>query len=69
MKRPRRAVDVRVEYHGSLYLFRALSHSARIWLNYNVSHDALSFGGALAVEPRYAPDLLRGMREDGLVVQ
>lgn len=66
-------VDVRVEHHGSLYLLRPLSDAASSWVDENVgTHDGDEpqwFGGALVVEPRYVGELLRGMRDSGLVAQ
>ena len=62
-------VDVRIENHGSLYLFRPLHSVARNWLQDNTPDDANWFGGALVVEPRYAADLLTGIRNEGMVAQ
>ncbi len=61
--------DVIVEDHFSLLLFRLLSPSAKSWVDQNVQTDAQFFGGALVVEPRYAENLVRGMRESGLEAQ
>lgn len=60
--------DVIVENHFSLLLFRLLSASAKSWVDQNVQEDAQFFGGALVVEPRYAQNLIEGMRESGLEV-
>lgn len=64
-----RHVDVRITNHGSLYLLNPQTDAARDWLSNNVSDDANWFGDMLPVEPRYMPDLLAGMRGNGLVVQ
>jgi hypothetical protein len=61
--------DVIVENHFSLLLFRLISPSAKSWVDQNVQEDAQFFGGALVVEPRYARDLIQGMRESGLEVR
>jgi hypothetical protein len=61
-------VDVLVENHFSLILFRLLTPAANQWVDENVSEDAQFFGGALVVEPRYARDLISGIVADGLVV-
>lgn len=58
--------DIRIENHFSLFLVCPLSGPARRWLEENVQPDALWFGGALVVEPRYLPDLVKGMTADGL---
>lgn len=56
-----KAEDVQVENHGSIFLFRPLTDEARTWL---VEHtDGQWFGGALAVEHRYAADLANGILE------
>ena len=61
--------DVSVENHGSLFLFRLHSEAAREWVDANVPDDAQYFGGALAVEHRYAHDLAEGMQADGLALE
>jgi hypothetical protein len=72
MKPTRGPVDVRIEYHGSLYLLRPLSHAAKLWLIDHVGtpvDEVQWFGGAVVVEPRYISDILEGLRADGLVAQ
>ena len=59
--------DVRYESHGSLCLFRLLTDAARNWVEENVNEPNY-FGNALVCEPRYAYDLVTGMREGGLRV-
>ena len=59
-------VDVSVENHGSIFLFRPLTEAAEQWIQDNVSDEAQYFGTALAVEHRYARDLAQGMLEAGL---
>jgi hypothetical protein len=61
-------VDIRVEYHGSLWLVRPLTKAATAWLQENVAGDAQYFGNALAVEPRYIDDLVEGISGSGLEV-
>lgn len=60
--------DVRVENHGTLFLFCPESSAAQEWIATNVQADAQFFGTALVVEPRYARDLADGMVADGLEV-
>jgi len=67
-KRQRRPIDVRIEYHGSLYLLRAQSRAAEEWFRANVDEGQF-FGGAHVVEPRYVSDILLGLRAEGLVAQ
>jgi hypothetical protein len=61
-------VDVEVENHGTIFLVRPLTETARDWLDENVSDDAQYFGGALVVEHRYIEDLVEGMLGDDLNV-
>ena len=61
--------DVRVENHGSIYLFHLQSTAAEAWVDENVSSESTMFGGALVVEHRYAYQLVEGMIDDGLTVQ
>jgi len=61
--------DVTVENHGTVFLFNLLTDAARAWVEENVPDDAQYFGGALAVEPRYARDLAQGMIDDGMTVR
>jgi hypothetical protein len=62
--------DIQVENHGSIIMFRPMTDEATDWLNEHVESEGWQwFGGALAVEPRYAGDLADGARADGLEVQ
>ena len=58
-----------VENHGSIILFRPLSDAMNVWLRAHTDPTASWFGGALAVEPRYAEDLLRAIRADSDPIQ
>lgn len=60
-------VDVQIENHGSILVFQPMTDFAWDWLDEHVSEDAQYWGG-LVVEPRYAEDLVVGMRESGLEV-
>jgi hypothetical protein len=59
-------MDISIENHGSLTLFRPLTDEGREWLESNT--EGTWWGGALAVEPRYAVDLAEGAVEEGLGV-
>jgi hypothetical protein len=61
-------LDVRISNHGSIFLFDLLTDAARAWVDANVAGEAMFFGGALAVEHRFAADLASGMAADGLAV-
>ncbi len=60
--------DVDLARHGSIDLLTPLTPQAQTWMDENISNDAQWFGSALAVEPRYAPDIVQGMIDDGLAV-
>lgn len=61
--------DVTIENHGSIFLFHLHTDAAEEWVETHVPGDAMFFGGALAVEHRYAEDLAGGMLDDGLEVE
>jgi hypothetical protein len=61
-------VDVTVENHGTLFLFRLRTEAAREWVEANVGESTF-FGGALVCEHRFALSLAEGMLEDGLAVE
>jgi hypothetical protein len=61
-------IDVTVSREGiHLTLFRPASARARRWLERHTI-DPLWFGGALAVEARFAPDLASGIAAAGFTV-
>lgn len=61
--------DILVTDHGSILLFRPLSTRAHAFFEANVASEGWQwFGGALAVEPRYAPGLIDLALEAGLDV-
>jgi hypothetical protein len=60
--------DVRIENHGSLFIFQPLTPAAQAWIEDNVSDESTWWGGGLIVEPRYARDLAAGMLANGLRV-
>lgn len=66
---PRRALDIRVENHGTLCLLRPKTVPAAEWLAHNLDPEVLRFGEAYVVEPRYADAIVAGAREAGLEVQ
>jgi hypothetical protein len=61
--------DVEVMDEGSVVMLRPLTEAANDWIDENIPDDALWFGGALAVEWRYADAIIDGMQCDGLEVQ
>ena len=64
------APDFQVENHGSIILLRPATDEAKQWLNFNCAPEPWQwFGGAMAVEPRCASNLIEGLREEGFTVK
>lgn len=61
--------DVTVQNSGSIVFLHLNTDAAWEFVNEYVSDEALYFGNALAVEPRYAGAILEGMAEDGLTIE
>ncbi len=63
-------VDLTVEYHGSISLFRPVSDAGTAWIAEHFSNrdDVQFWGSALAVEHRYVESLAKQAIEDGLKV-
>jgi hypothetical protein len=61
-------LDVTVEDHGTIWLFRPLTQAAKEWIDDNVTGGEDWFAGALAVEARFVQALIEGMQLDGLEV-
>lgn len=60
--------DIKVENHGSIFLLCPRSEPGRDWLREHTYADALTWAGAVVVEPRYVEDIVRGAQDDGLEV-
>ena len=54
---------------GSIAILTPLSEAANDWASDNWPDDAMQYAGGLVIEPRYAGDILAGIRADGLTVQ
>ena len=58
--------DIYIEQHGhNLILLRPVSTDAAEWFEENVGCDS-TWGGAVACEPRYVQEILRGAADAGL---
>jgi hypothetical protein len=58
--------DVNIENHGTLFLFRLNTPEVKAWVEENVQVESHQwFGGALAVEHRYAESLAQGILDAG----
>ena len=63
-------VDVRVNDQGSVVLLQPITEAASDWIDENIESESWQwFGGALAVEHRYADAIIEGMQSDGLGVR
>ena len=63
-------VDLTVENHGSISLFRPVSGAGTAWIaeHFSDRDDVQFWGSALAVEHRYVESLAKQAIEDGLKV-
>jgi hypothetical protein len=62
-------VDIIVENHGTLFLFKGASQEGQVWLETNLDPECQKWGEAFVVEHRYAKDIAVGAVADGLTVQ
>jgi hypothetical protein len=61
--------DLRVENHGSITLLQGLTEEGNAWIGEHVDPEALTFAGAIVVEPRYIAAIVEGAVADGLEVE
>jgi hypothetical protein len=65
----REHTDVEVENHSTVALLRANTPEATDWIEEHCFSESWQYmGSALAVEPRYLPPIIAGLREDGFTV-
>ncbi|HXU04983.1 MAG TPA: hypothetical protein VN903_28680 [Polyangia bacterium] len=57
--------DFTVADHWSIVLLFAINPAVTDWIDSNVSPDAMYFGAALAIERRYAADIIDALRAEG----
>lgn len=60
--------DIQFADHGSLVLLTPLTPAGAAWTDDNLA-DAMRFGGSVAVDRRYASDVLMGADDDGLTCE
>lgn len=62
--------DFVVENHGSIFLLRPLTDSARIWIDEHIGPDNgfQPYYSTVVVEHRYISNIVEGIREHGLEV-
>jgi hypothetical protein len=61
--------DFALQDHGSLMLLVPLTMPAQEWVDENIPADAMHWGAAIVVEPRYIGPIIEGATGDGLIVE
>jgi hypothetical protein len=63
--------DFHVENHGSIFLLRPLTDSAKSWVEEHIGEDNgfQPYWPTVAIEPRYVENIVDGIQNDGLVVR
>lgn len=62
----RKPVDFVILDEGSIILLRPENDDAQQWIDDHIGDEALSFGTAIVVEPRYIANIVSGIEADGL---
>lgn len=58
--------DIEYVNHGSIVTMFPLSQEASDWCLDNIADDAMTFGGAICIEPRYFGEIAWAAQEAGL---
>lgn len=66
--KPEPAHDFLFANHGSVCLLTPLSEAAQAWRDEYLPGEVPTFGGGIAIEPRYANAVLEGIINDGLTL-
>ena len=61
-------LDVQLTDGGSIILFDPLTDTAKEWVKEYIPADGPRMGGSIAVERRYAFNIVQGMQKYGLTV-
>lgn len=71
--RPETDPDVPTDFlvcgEGNLMMLQPLTEPAKEWVREHLPSDAPKFGSAVAIEHRYAQDIVNGILDDGLTVE
>lgn len=59
-------LDFHVMNHGSIITLAPITPAAADWCDEHLGEDAMMFGNAYAIEPRYFGDIAMGYQDDGL---
>lgn len=62
--------DFCVENHGSIFLLRPLTDSAKSWVEDHIGEDNgfQPYWPTVVIEPRYVENIVDGIQNDGLAV-
>lgn len=60
--------DFEITDHGSIVLVCPVSQAAKAWVAFNLPDDAQWWGRSVAVEARYALDVVGAIIDDGFSV-
>ncbi len=63
-----RSTDFSLANHGSIYLLTPRTPAAAQWAAKHLPDDAMTWGPAVVVEPRYVEEIVLGIGRDGLTV-
>jgi len=61
--------DFVVENHGSICLLQPMTKEARAWIEDTKPEDAMMWGTALVVEPRYVEGVVEAATNSGYTVE
>lgn len=59
--------DLQFTNHGSIVLLAALTEAGQEWVSEHLPDDAMTFGNAIVIEPRYVAAIAEGAVAAGLV--
>ena len=62
-------MDFTYTNHGSIVTLTPLTPQAHEWVAEHLPDDALTFGPAICIEPRYFDDIAEGILSDGLTLE
>ncbi len=60
--------DFEAVHHGTIVMLAPRTPAAHEWCADYLPSDALWLGGAVAIEPRYFPDIYEGITDAGLKI-
>lgn len=61
--------DFTITNHGNICLLTPNTNDAQTWAANHLPDDALTFGGGIAIEPRYVDAIVDGFQSEGLTCE